>query len=375
MDTRLQALFTYMVSGDDRLARRAIHDLHSSQLPNGMLQSRYPSVFPQVIPGFSLYWIMMVHDHYWHHADVHLVREYLPTIDRVLGWFDGLVGEYGLVGQMPRQYWSFVDWVGEWHRDFGVPPANREGPLTVYNFMYAATLDMAAQLNVVVGRESTSQEYCLRAAAIREAVNRSCWSPDRMMYRDGPKVEEFSQHSQIWAVLSEAITDIEAEQLLRRMMMDDELPQASYAMAFFLFRALEITNLYDLSFPLWDTWREMAALDLTTWVEDPVTQRSDCHGWGSVPLYEFTAEILGVKPGKPGYRQLRIEPKIGPLTWAKGKVATPVGLVEVEWMRTDEGEFELLIHAPDNIPVDVHLPNGEYVSLDQAMNHRIRCKL
>lgn len=57
LDTRLQALFTYSISADDRLARKALYDFHSSLMPTGILQSRCPSVGRQVIPGFALYWI------------------------------------------------------------------------------------------------------------------------------------------------------------------------------------------------------------------------------------------------------------------------------------------------------------------------------
>ena len=42
MDTRLEMLFTYAVGGDTRMARRTLWDFHCSQLPDGMLQSRYP---------------------------------------------------------------------------------------------------------------------------------------------------------------------------------------------------------------------------------------------------------------------------------------------------------------------------------------------
>ncbi|BBH24613.1 alpha-L-rhamnosidase [Paenibacillus baekrokdamisoli] len=371
MDTRLQVLFTYQLSADDRLARKAIFDFHSSLLPNGMLQSRYPSLFPQIIPGFSVYWIMMVHDHYHYFADSELVRMYLPTIDAVLGWFERQLDERGLVGQMPPQYWSFVDWVEHW-RDFaGVPIANQKGPLTVLSMQYVAALNAAAELNEFAGRATTAEEYRLRADNVNEAIRVNCWSEQRQLFRDGPDAEEYSQHAQIWGGLSGTVSGEVARKLLETMMRDSSLPNVSYAMAFFLFRALSDTGLYELSFPLWETWRRLADLNLTTWVEDPVSQRSDCHGWGATPLYEFPAEILGVKPAEPGFKRIKVQPRIGHLAWAEGKVATLQGTVHVKWELDDDGRFRLYVQGPRQIPVTVELPNGQTFTVPEADNYEV----
>ncbi|MFC5407500.1 alpha-L-rhamnosidase C-terminal domain-containing protein [Cohnella soli] len=366
MDTRLQVLFTYHLSADDRLARKAIFDFHSSLLPNGMLQSRYPSLYPQIIPGFSFYWIMMVHDHYRYFADADLVRMYLPTMDAVLGWFERQLDERGLVDRMPPQYWSFVDWVEQW-RDFaGVPAANLKGPLAILSMQYAAALQAAAELNDFAGRTATAEEYRLRADSLNEAIRANCWSEGRQMFRDGPEAEEFSQHAQIWAVLSGTASGAEARKLLETMMVDQSLPVVSYAMAFYLFRAMSDTGLYERSFPLWDTWRRLAELNLTTWVEDPVSQRSDCHGWGATPLYEFPAEILGVKPAEPGFKRIKVQPRLGHLAWAEGKVATAQGTVYVKWELDGEDRFRLRVQGPRHIPVTVELPNGQSFTVPEA---------
>ena len=375
MDTRLQALFTYVLSADDRLARKAMYDFHSSRLPDGMLQSRYPSVSPQVIPGFSLYWVMMVHDHYLHFGDEALVRTYLSTIDGVLEWFGSRVDSQGLVGKMPEGYWPFVDWVEEWRDRAGVPAANEAGAMTVYNFMYATALNVAAELNEVVGRVSTSTEYRKRAKAVCRAANQLCWSDKRGLYQDGPGLEQYSQHCQIWAVLCGALEGEEARRILEVVMTDEALPKVSYAMAFFQFRALAKTGMYDRSFGLWDTWRELAALNLTTWVEDPVSQRSDCHAWGAVPLYEFTTEILGVQPGGPGYSRICIAPTPGPLKSAEGKVATPQGVVLVNWQRTADDRFELSCEVPAGTEAEVCLPNGDRFMIPGGLKHQLSCEL
>jgi len=371
MDTRLQILFTYHLGADDRLARKAIFDFHSSMLPNGMLQSRYPSLYPQVIPGFSIYWIMMIHDHYRYFADSSLVRRYLPTVDAVLGWFEQQLESSSLVGKSPVGYWSFVDWVEEWRDSAGVPTANEQGPLTISSMQYVAALAIAAELNEVVGRTATAAEYRARAEEVREAVRLHCWSEQRQLFRDGPTAELYSQHVQIWAVLSGVVTDEDARGLMEKMLQDASLPQVSYAMAFFLFRALSETGMYERSFPLWDIWRELAACNLTTWVEDPVSQRSDCHGWGAAPLYEFPAEILGVSPAEPGFARIQIAPNPGDLSWAEGTVAIPQGHVHVRWELQEEGEFSLSVMAPAGIPVNIAFPNGECVDIPEAISYKV----
>ena len=63
-DTRIQALISYTVAGDDRLARQAIDAYNYSRIPEGLTQSRYPSSLTQIIPTFSLLWVGMVHD-FW----------------------------------------------------------------------------------------------------------------------------------------------------------------------------------------------------------------------------------------------------------------------------------------------------------------------
>ncbi|KOY12902.1 hypothetical protein AMS66_29850 [Paenibacillus xylanivorans] len=375
MDTRLQALFTYQLNGDDRLARKAIHDFHSSRLPNGLLQSRYPSILPQVIPGFSLYWIMMVHDHYQYFGDVSLVRTYLPTIDGILEWFTQRIESNGLLGGMPSQYWSFVDWVEEWMDQRGVPTASQQGSNTIYNLMFITTLKLAAELQDALGRRDTGEEYRVRAAELILAVNRTSYSNHTGLYRDAPQAEEYSQHSQIWAVLAGAIEGESAKGLMERMLANKQLPEVSYAMSFFLFRALEKTGCYDRSFKLWDIWRGLTILGLTSWVEDPVKQRSDCHAWGAVPIFEFSASILGVKPAAPGFTKIKIAPQIGSLKQACGDVATPKGIVNVAWELNDQKNFNMLVSTRVEAGLEIILPDNSVYMYQGSGDYRLSCQM
>lgn len=353
MDTRLEMLYHISISRDARLGRKAIVHFHHSRLPSGMLQCRYPSSEPQVIPAFALYWIMMLRDYVLYFGDDGLLRECRATVDGVLEWFDDRLTPEGLVGPAPAEYWSYIDWVRGW--PVGVPPAAEQGPLTVVSLMYAVALEEAAQLMAWSGRPGLAAEYEARSASILQAVRSRCWSEERALYRDGPAVESYSQHAQIWAVLAGAASAEEAGPLMDRMLADASLDKASYSMSFFLFRALSRAGRYERTYALWKDWEDMAALNLTTWAEDAIDQRSDCHGWGALPLYEFPSELLGVRPSAPGYAEIAIEPKPGSLDWAKGSVATANGPVQVVWT-AEGGRFKVDVDGPAGIPVRLVLP-------------------
>ncbi|MFC4306422.1 alpha-L-rhamnosidase C-terminal domain-containing protein [Cohnella boryungensis] len=375
MDTRSQILFTYYLAGDDRLARRTFYDFHSSMLPQGLTQSRYPSVSAQVIPGFSLYWIFMLHDHMMFAGDRELIERYLPGVDAVLGYFHRMRDGSGLVGPMDASHWSFVDWAHRWKESYGVPGAAKRGPLTVNSLMYAYALQQAADLASFAGRSGLASEYVERAEQIRQAVKTRCMSGIRRgCLTDGPGIEEYSQHSQIWAVLVGVLEGEDARHAMGTAINDSSFVPCSFAMAFYLFRALSAVGMYDRVNGMLEPWRKMSADGLTTWMEDTVSQRSDAHAWGSVPIYEYAAETLGVRPVAPGYGEIEIRPFIGHLQHAKGRIMTAKGAVDVAW-RCMDGRFHLSAAWPADVPCTVSLPDGQSVRIENEGKYDVEIEL
>lgn len=353
MDTRSQILYTYAVSGDDRLARKCIDDFHCSLRPDGLTNCCYPAFGPNVIPGFSLYYILMIYDHMMYFGDKSFIKKYIPTIDSILGFFDSHLTVGGLVdkigGPLGDKYWSFVDWTKEWNETLGSPKATLKGPITVESLLYAHVLKASAEIVDYAGRRELAQEYRLRADKVIKAVNQYCLG-DNGLYQDGPDVDEYSQHCQVWAVLADAIEGKAAKDLMERTLEDKTLAQCSVAMAYYLFRAVEKTGLYEYTKKLWQPWRDMLLNNLTTCVEDPVGQRSDCHAWGSLTLFELPAVTLGVRPAKPGFEAVSVKPVPGYFDWAKGDIITPRGVISVDWKKCN-GDITVNIKAPEGVEI------------------------
>ena len=358
MDSRSEILYTYAVSADDRLARQAMEAFRLSQRPDGLINADAPVVKSNVIPGFSIYYVLMVYDHMMYFGDQQLVKQHLPAIDRVLAFFDSHLLSSGMVGKiggpiMRHPYWSFIDWARKW--DSGVPGAyaKGDGAITMESLLYLYDLQKAADLADFVQRTGLGYEYRNRAEALKAAIRKNCIGTyhGQKLVQDGPGVDEYSVHSQVFAILTGVVSPAEGKSMLQTTVGDPELPQASVAFMFYLFRALERCGWYEKTDELWEFWRQMLRDKMTTCVENDTDRRSDCHGWASLMCFELPAVILGVRPGAPGFAKVRLAPQMGKLTSASGSVITPRGTVHVKWTKTPEGSCDLQYTLPDGMEV------------------------
>ena len=64
----------------------------------------------------------------------------------------------------------------------------------------------------------------------------------------------------------------------------------------------------------------MIAKHCTTSVEAESGERSECHAWGAIALYELPAITLGIRPAEPGFKKVKLDIVPGYLDWAKGEV-------------------------------------------------------
>src|SRR5258708_31559194 len=139
-DTRIQALISYSVAGDDRLGRQAIEAFNNSRVPEGLTQSRYPSSLVQMIPTFSLMWVGMVHDFWMYRGDAEFVRGQVTGMRTALDWFLARQRADGLLGKIP--WWPFVDWGADFVD--GVPPQEEDGGSAVMTLEFVEGLQYGA---------------------------------------------------------------------------------------------------------------------------------------------------------------------------------------------------------------------------------------
>jgi GNAT superfamily N-acetyltransferase len=328
-DTRIQSLISLYVAGDDRLMRQAIEHFDYSRIPEGLTASRYPSALTQIIPPFSLIYVLIVHDYFMHRDDPAFVRARLAGVRGILDWYGRHVDSTGMLGPMP--YWNYVDWTNPWDR--GVPPGADNGHSTTISLLYAYALDRAAELEAGSGRREAGSGYRAQAEAVRAAVRARAWDSKRGLFRDAPDTDAYSQQTNVLAILADAVPASVQKTLMERVLADTTLTQASYYFSFYVLEALRKAGLGDRYIERLAPWQAMLKLGLTSAPENPEPTRSDTHAWSAHPNYGLLATVLGVRPSSPGFRTVRIAPSLGPLRRAEGRVPHPLGDIEVKLVR------------------------------------------
>ena len=69
--------------------------------------------------------------------------------------------------------------------------------------------------------------------------------------------------------------------------------------------------------------------------------------------------VAGLAPAEPGYRRVRVAPRIGGgLTWARALAADPPAARSPSGWRLVDDELELQVRLPDGVEADVDLPGA-----------------
>ncbi len=344
-DTRIQALISYVVSGDPRLARQAITNIDDSRTPEGITESRYPSDLPQFIPTFSLLWVNMLHDYWMYVDDLPLVKETLPHTRPVLDWYASHLRPDGLLGQV--KWWEFADWTANYR--YGVPPQESDGGSTFLTLQFVEALQAAEEMESNYGSKERAVEYRTIIRRATEALNRESWDEKHGLFADTPAKNSWSREANILAVMLDVAPRDRQQAILRRLIEakdHDEtvvegktvpaLSELSYYFRFYLIRALDHAGLGDIYLGQLGPWYNMLDLGLSTWAETPEPTRSDCHAWSASPNYDLLTVVAGIRPAMPSFRKVRIEPHLNGLHELSASMPHPDGMIETSYRFTGD---------------------------------------
>jgi alpha-L-rhamnosidase len=355
-DTRIQALVSFAVAGDDRLARQAVEAFDDSRIPDGITLSRYPTNHFQAIPTFSLLWVGMLHDFAMYRSDPAFVREHLPGTRAVLDWYVRHQNENGLIGRLP--WWNFIDWANGFQG--GDPPLDEHGDSAVITLHFVMALREAAELESLYGDKQRAARYLEAAVHAVQGVQMLCWNKGFRLFADTPAQMKYSQHTNLMAVLLDVVPKEQQREVMTKVLSVSDagfqgngnvppMERASYYYRFYLARALEHAGMGDRYLELLTPWKDMLTLGLTTWAETPEPTRSDSHAWSAHPNYDLLTIVAGIRPAAPGFEKVVIDPHLGKLQnvtasfpWRDGEILVDYKLERETWT--------IRLNLPANLP-------------------------
>ncbi|MFY9235484.1 MAG: hypothetical protein WAO58_13615 [Fimbriimonadaceae bacterium] len=362
-DTRIQALIGYYLGRDRALQRNAVETLGWSLMENGLTQSRYPSRQTQIIPPFSLWWVMMMYDQMMY--DV-VEREPLAIrpfhlAERVL---DGMHSLY----EKP-EFWTFVDWVPDWR--WGVPREHARGAIE-------STMRLLADAAKDRMGFSEGDNHAWPARLIDRDYAGSFADVNTNWQELLDSMEEHASQQNL--LLADATATSEHVEAIGRqlpaMIGRDPIPwpaealsavsaaKCTYYFSYYKHLAMfgrpaaeaadrtdttdktDMSNLSHRSYPHdylqeLQPWKEMIESGLTTFAENPEPTRSDCHAWSAHPILGFFQIVAGVTSIAPGWKKAKIMPHPGSLRRFNARIAHPDGELRVAY---EDGK--LFINSP-----------------------------
>jgi alpha-L-rhamnosidase len=351
-DTRVQSLISYTVPNDDRLARQALHAFDDSRIPEGITQSRYPASLAQFIPYFSLSYVDMLRDYWMYRPDSSIVAELLPGTRPVLEWFFEKQYDDGFLKPLPYD--------SAWHR-----PETKSALRTL---TFVDTLHQAAELEDAFGDKYLANKYRAAASKAADAVYRQCWNAKLGLLADTPEQKQYSQYTNIYGVLTDAIPNSDQVKVVRKIIAPNlgeepivPLTNVDYHAQFYLSRAIDKAGLGDDYLDTIKPWREMIGMGFTTTPENKEPTRSDTHAWSAHPIYDFLTIVAGIHPSSPGFASVRIAPHPGALEQFEATMPHQQGEIRVQYRR-DGTKAKFVISLPQGLP-GVLTWNGEQHTL------------
>ena len=324
--------------------------LASSQLPCGYVQAcPFPEIRAPFKDGewgpfgsdeFAAWFVPVVWDHVLHTADRALAEEMLPKVGKLVDYLSGLVGADGLFEQRKETCKNAA----------GLTFGARSLHHRVYmHVLLWKTYRDAAALAAWTGRADLAKAWTALADRMAVTVRRTFWDEKLGAFVFSTEQRTFCKEGNPLALATHFATPAEAARIIPQLTRHSHGKfQAMAARGAFEYgqaaRAMELIaqhNWYAVLDPSWKGLR-------TT---------SECmglirKGWGDEAHPDtaiagvFTNYILGVEPLEPGYAKFRVKPRpAAGITWAKGRVPTPKGFIEVAW-RLKDGAPEVTVKNP-----------------------------
>ncbi|MGA1531045.1 MAG: alpha-L-rhamnosidase C-terminal domain-containing protein, partial [Kiritimatiellia bacterium] len=305
--------------------------------------------------AWSFLWSISVKEYAWYTGDRAFVESIYPAVVLNLRRALARVDATGLFRGS-----GMLDWT----------PIDSGRPYVTHNQMFLCeALRTAADVAGWLGHAADALAWRKARESLAATLHRRLWVTGRDAYADsmdpdGSISPRSCRHTSALGLLYDLIPDDCREAAIRNLMTPPEgMTDVGSPFALqFIMEAMVHTGRPDAALTLIrGDWSMMLKHGATTFWEmihddwrkglrrDPT--RSHCHAWSCAPLDFIGRVLLGIRPLKPGFEEVEINPSPCGLDFAEGEALTPHGRIRVRWARDGAGDLKMHVDAPEGIKV------------------------
>lgn len=251
---------------------------------------------------------------------------------------------------------DIVDW----------PPKERDKYVftarnTVVNAFHLRAMTLMAEMAEAIGFKAEAEQYRADVAASYTVFHDLLFDADKGLYLDGIDTDHISSHANLYplafGLVPAADREKTADWLVERGMRCS-VYAAQYLMEG-LFENGADTQAIALMLADNDrSWKHMVESGTTisweAWDLKYKPNQDWNHAWGAAPANLLPRYVLGAEPQTPGWKTARISPRIGNLSYAKGKIPTAIGPILIDWKKGKIFTFSITL--PEGMTAMVDLP-------------------
>lgn len=286
-DTRIQLLcWAHLLPGEWALYRHTLRHFHTSTLnPSGWSTSSAPSRGAQLIPPFSLMWVLIAQDYFQLSHDMAFLRPMLPALrNMVEKWLSERDCATGLC--VSPDGWNFADAAFPG----GIPPGGFPGESSgLLNWIVLHALAALQQLEAADSEPLLAQRWRQLRQALCDNVIAATWDEEAGLFLDAPGSASFSEHTQALACLYDELPNRQLNGLrdwlvTRGQPVDDGVVCCQAFFCYYLFAAMRAGGAHAAIRQRLQPWRQLLDMGFTTTPEHFGPTRSDCHAWSAHPV-------------------------------------------------------------------------------------------
>lgn len=330
-DNSITAPAHALLTGDLRLYRKALEDFARSTTIFPGMMAVAPGHFMQEFADYSLQFPEQLWKYYTYSGDRDLLRRLAPCAIGIVDYFRRFEREDGLLApgsDMPQ----LVDWPPNARDGYDFDFKNRDNPVC-HNAINAFYFGCMSSVNRIM-KELGQPEPC-ELERFAESFNRVFWDERQGLYRDAERSGHASLHANAlplcFGLADEARSPTVVEFLKRKKL------SCGVYIAYFVLRAFAAAGEHEWVYRLIVTeekhvqpaadvagggelveltgyWANMVAEGATTcfeaWSKRLKWNTSLCHPWASAPILLMIEEVLGIRPGRPGWAAILFRPRV-----------------------------------------------------------------